>query len=105
MTRPLLELALDADALVRESRADDHDVFLQRVLLEAEISGDREAEGQVRAAISRRAAYYRQVGDLWAWMAEGTEVRDMARVRGAHAGIRTAAFQELGGKHETTNEE
>lgn len=89
------DLVLNAHALITESEGDDG--FLQRLLLDVELAGDREAEERTRELVQKKADYYREASRLWDWAASGIERKDMTTVRGAFAGLRSRALEELQG--------
>jgi len=90
----------DAAALLAEAESGnrpDPETRTRRLLAEEELAGDAEAEERVSLAIASKEAFYSEVAALWLLMKEAFDRRDMALIRGAHAGLRTLALRELEG--------
>lgn len=84
----------DASALVEEAWCEgDH--LVHRLLFEAELAGADVARDALVRAIEQKKIYYLDVSALWAFMAQGVRSCDMAKIRGAYAGLRTATMKEL----------
>ncbi len=94
-----LRLHEDASALIEEAstgNVDDPEMLTRRMLAEEEIAGDETAEEWLARAVEARKEFYIAVAELFAMMKKGGDYRDMARIRGGHAGIRTLTLRELG---------
>ncbi len=89
----------DAAALLAEAEAGndvDPETLARRLRAEEELAGDAEAEERVSLAIASKETFYGEASGLWLAMKEGFDRQDMALIRGAHAGLRTLALQQLG---------
>jgi len=89
----------DAAALLAEAETGndvDPETLTRRLLAEEELAGDAEAEERVSLAIANKETFYGEASALWLAMKEGFDRQDMALIRGAHAGLRTLALQQLG---------
>ncbi len=84
----------DAAAIVAEADGVG-DALLHRLLFEAELAGADAARDALVRAIEQKKIYYLDVAALWAFLAEGVRSCDMAKIRGAYAGLRTATMKEL----------
>jgi hypothetical protein len=88
--REAQRLADNAGALVGEANCDD--ALLERMLLEAGAGAAREA---LREDLLRKGRYYREISGLWILMADGIDRKDMAKIRGAAAGLRSVTLKHL----------
>ena len=89
----------DAAALLAEAESGNDvgpETLTRRLLAEEELAGDAEAEERVSLAIASKETFYGEASALWLAMKEGFDRQDMALIRGAHAGLRTLALQQLG---------
>ncbi len=84
----------DAAAIVAEADGVG-DALLHRLLFEAELAGADAARDALAASVEARKIYYLDVAALWSFLAEGIRESDMAKIRGAYAGLRTATMKEL----------
>ncbi len=91
--REAQKLADDASAIVGEAAYEDG--LLTRLLFEAELAGARAARDALAQAIEERQNYHKTISGLWAFLAEGAREADMAKVRGAYSGLRTASMNEM----------
>jgi hypothetical protein len=93
-----MRLHADANALVAETEAGfagDPEIVTRRMLAEEQTAGDADAEDVLRRAIAGKEEFYREIAALWKMMGQGADRGDMGLVRGAHAGIRALAMNEL----------
>jgi hypothetical protein len=90
-------LVEDVSALLAEAEAGNSADPETATRLREQIAGDPEAEERLGRAVASKEGFYREASALWHLMAAGVTGRDMAKVRGAHVGLRTLALAELEG--------